>query len=129
VLQQHDGLLQLCSEIEFHGAIQQGRKLILNLYRGIWICCCATDEQKNADSVVSRSAFRMANEIDAGCRSSGEVGDLRKAVWYILGKDSNFELEQISRRKTSGVPGFNCASGIERNWTRRAYGTREEVPA
>jgi peptidoglycan/LPS O-acetylase OafA/YrhL len=28
-----------------------------------------------------------------------------------------------------GVPGLKCASGEERHWTRRAYGTREEVPA
>ncbi len=26
-----------------------------------------------------------------------------------------------------GVPGLNCAGGEERHWTRRAYGTREEV--
>jgi len=28
-----------------------------------------------------------------------------------------------------GVPGLNCASGVERDWTRRAYGTRKEVRA
>jgi hypothetical protein len=28
-----------------------------------------------------------------------------------------------------GVPGLKCASGEERHWTRRAYGTRQEVPA
>jgi hypothetical protein len=28
-----------------------------------------------------------------------------------------------------GVPGLNCASGAERDWTRRAYGTRKEVSA
>lgn len=28
-----------------------------------------------------------------------------------------------------GLPGLNCASGVERNWTRRAYGTKEEVSA
>jgi hypothetical protein len=28
-----------------------------------------------------------------------------------------------------GVPGLKCASGEERHWTRRAYGTRKEVPA
>ena len=28
-----------------------------------------------------------------------------------------------------GVPGLNCASGEERHWTRRAYGTRKKVPA
>lgn len=80
MLQQHDGLLQMCSDASFHTAIQQGRKLMLNAYRGVWICCCTTDEQKNTDSVVPRSAFRMANEIDASCRSSSDVGDLRKAI-------------------------------------------------
>jgi hypothetical protein len=29
----------------------------------------------------------------------------------------------------TGVPGLNCASWIERDWTRRAYGTRKEVSA
>lgn len=28
-----------------------------------------------------------------------------------------------------GLPGLNCASGRETRWTRRAYGTRQEVPA
>jgi hypothetical protein len=28
-----------------------------------------------------------------------------------------------------GVPGLKCASGEERHWTRRAYGTRQKVPA
>ena len=28
-----------------------------------------------------------------------------------------------------GVPGLKCASGKERHWTRRAYGTRQEVSA
>jgi hypothetical protein len=28
-----------------------------------------------------------------------------------------------------GVPGLKCARGEERHWTRRAYGTREEIPA
>jgi peptide-methionine (R)-S-oxide reductase len=28
-----------------------------------------------------------------------------------------------------GVPGLNCASGEERHWTRRGYGTRQEIPA
>jgi uncharacterized protein YndB with AHSA1/START domain len=32
-------------------------------------------------------------------------------------------------QSSSGVPGLKCASGEERHWTRRAYGTREEVPA
>jgi hypothetical protein len=32
-------------------------------------------------------------------------------------------------RRKHGVPGLRCASGEERDWTRRAYGTREEVPA
>jgi hypothetical protein len=27
-----------------------------------------------------------------------------------------------------GLPGLNCASGEERHWTRRAHGTREEIP-
>ena len=27
-----------------------------------------------------------------------------------------------------GLPGLKCASGEERHWTRRAYGTRQEVP-
>lgn len=26
-----------------------------------------------------------------------------------------------------GVPGLRCTSGRERHWTRRAYGTRQEV--
>jgi hypothetical protein len=100
MLQQHDDLLQFCSGASFHSAIQQGRKLMLNAYRGIWICYCTTDEEKNADFVVPRSAFRMANEIDVSSRSSSDVGDLRKAVWCILGRYANFELEQIGRRKT-----------------------------
>ena len=29
----------------------------------------------------------------------------------------------------TGVPGLKCTSGEERHWTRRAYGTRREVPA
>ena len=33
MLQQHDGLLLSCNKAEFHGAFQQGHKLILNLYR------------------------------------------------------------------------------------------------
>jgi hypothetical protein len=36
----------------------------------------------------------------------------------------------VSARSSSstGVPGLKCASGEERHWTRRAYGTRQEVP-
>jgi hypothetical protein len=103
MLQQHHGLIQLCSDAEFHDAIQQGRKLILNLYRGVWICYCAADVQfaeTNTRPVTPRSAFRMAHEIDASCRNSGVTGDLRKTAWRILGKYSNLELEQVSRRKT-----------------------------
>ena len=103
MLQQHNGLLQLCDEAEFHGAIQQGRKLILNLYRGIWICHCASDAQfgeKSTHPFSPRSAFRMTHEIDASCRSISDAGDLQKPVWRILGKYSYLELEQIRRRKT-----------------------------
>ena len=103
MLQQHNGLLQLCDEAEFHGAIHQGRKLILNLYRGIWICYCASDAQfgeTNKHLVSPRSLFRMTHEIDATCRSISDSGDLRKTIWRILGKYSYLELEQISRRKT-----------------------------
>jgi hypothetical protein len=28
----------------------------------------------------------------------------------------------------AGVPGLKCASGEERHWTRRAYGTGQEIP-
>jgi hypothetical protein len=103
MLKQHNGLLRLCNDAEFHDAIQQGCKLILNLYRGVWICYCATDLQfaeTNTRPVTPRSAFRMAHEIDASCRNSGVTGDLRKTAWRILGKYSNLELEQVSRRKT-----------------------------
>ena len=33
----------------------------------------------------------------------------------------------VSRQR--GVPGLKCASGQERYWTRRAYGTGQKVPA
>jgi hypothetical protein len=103
MLLQDNGLLQLCDEADFHGAIQQGRKLILNLYRGTWICYCTADAQfggANKHPVSPRSLFRMAHEIDASCRSSSESGYLRKTIWRILGRYSNLELEQIGRRKT-----------------------------
>lgn len=103
MLLQHNRLLQLCDEADFHGAIQQGRKLILNLYRGIWICYCTADAQfgeANKHTVSPRSPFRMAHEIDASCRSSSESRDLRKIIWQILGRYSHLELEQIGRRKT-----------------------------
>jgi hypothetical protein len=32
--------------------------------------------------------------------------------------------ERVIRWISCGVPGLKCASGEERHWTRRAYGTR-----
>ena len=50
------------------------------------------------------------------------------------GEDNNWLIpdnveEQNLHQVPTGVPGLNCASGEERHWTRRAYGTRQEVPA
>lgn len=103
MFQQHNGMLQMCNNSEFHGGIQQGRKLILNMYQGVWICCCATDVQFTditTHLIFPRSANRMAHEIDASCRNRGDVEDLRKLVWCILAKYVNLELEQVSRHKT-----------------------------
>lgn len=103
MLIQHNRLLHSCENNEFHDAIEQGRKLILNLYRGLWISYCATDAQfvdENQTPMAPRSAFRIAHEIDNRCRTSSDTSDLRKVVWSILSKYANFELEQISRRKT-----------------------------
>jgi hypothetical protein len=47
------------------------------------------------------------------------------------GEDQLFRMWLTSFVKclNTGVPGLKCASGEERHWTRRAYGTRQEVPA
>jgi hypothetical protein len=53
---------------------------------------------------------------------SGELATLLPAISQTM----QFAVQAL---RQSGVPGLKCASGEERHWTRRAYGTREEVPA
>jgi hypothetical protein len=51
-------------------------------------------------------------------RMTSVVGGNRKRAPRLVG----------ALRVFGGVPGLNCAIGKERHWTRRAYGTRQEVP-
>ena len=47
-----------------------------------------------------------------------------KALEFVFLSD----LHSADEMAELGLPGLNCASGEERHWTRRAHGTREEIP-
>jgi hypothetical protein len=103
MLREHKAVLQLCRSTDFHSAIQLGRKIIVHLCQGVWLCFCAANSELIDDcleKILPRSALRMAQQIDASCRGAGNCGSLRKQIWSIVGRNAHWELEQAGRRKT-----------------------------
>ncbi len=78
----------------------------------------------HADQLLQRCLI-TCKSLSLGFRD----GNLLKQALVVRIRFECLGTGRVSRHVEIGVPGLICPSGEETHWTRRAYGTWEEVPA
>src|ERR1700744_166949 len=98
MLEEHNRVLKSCRGAEYGDAIMQGRKLLGNLIKGLWLHHgCGDADSARAEADLLRSPLRMSQELDRSLHTEKHCDELRKRLWRILSRYEDIELEQVGK--------------------------------